>query len=79
MSDWHTIEVSELDRLQEAIVSVVEHRTDYGRDKPDWDRIVREVEESEDHLDLGDSMRSPVVMEIIRRGRAVLKDLRENG
>lgn len=78
MTAWHTIEPQDVGRLQAAIESVVEMQTGYGQEKPDWERVVRDVEELEDHLDLGDSMASPTVQEILRRARAVYRELREN-
>ena len=74
---WHSITEGEIGRLQEAIVSIVEHRSSYGAESPDWDRVLDEIEASEDGLDLGSDMNDPVVKAILRRARRVYRELRE--
>lgn len=75
-SEWHTITVAEVNRLHDAIESVVEHRSDYGTVRPDWEQVISEIEESEDGLDLGDSMTSPVVKEILKVARKFYREMK---
>lgn len=78
MTAWHGIGLDEVSRLHEALESVVEMRTGYGRDRPDWDRIIREVEESEDGLDLGPDMTSPVIKALLAHGRQIYREMKDN-
>ena len=76
--DWHSIDLADIGRLNDAITSVVEHRSDYGRVNPDWDLILSEIEESESGLDLGSDLLSPVVKEIMKRARKVYREMRDS-
>lgn len=78
MTEWHSIELKDVARLYPALESTVEMRTDYGKENPDWDRIINEVEDSEEGLDLGDDMQSPVIKALLKRGREIAKELRGN-
>lgn len=64
--------------LKDDLESILEQRTDYGRgERPDWDAIVRELEEAHDGLDLGDSMTSPTVRAIVKLGRRLYAEMKE--
>ncbi len=77
MAEWHTIELNELDRLSEVIESIVEMLSDYGRQAPDWERVIDEVERSEDSLDLGANILSPVIKAILRKARKIYRELQD--
>jgi hypothetical protein len=74
---FHEIQLSEISRLYEALESSVEMITDYGKEQPDWQRIIDDVEQSEDGLDLGTDMDSPVIKALLKRGRQIYRELRE--
>jgi hypothetical protein len=57
------------------IVSAVEHESDYGRKRPDWDEVLDRIESSEEGLDLGTDKTDPVIQEILRRSRKIYKEL----
>jgi hypothetical protein len=75
MTQYRTITVEEVPALREAIVSAVEHRSDYGRVRPDWHLVVDDVENSQADLDLGSNMQSPVVLAVLKIARQVYWDL----
>lgn len=77
MTDWHTIELKDVARLYPALESSVEMRTSYGKETPDWDRIITEVESSEEGLDLGDDMQSDVIKALLKHGREIVRELKE--
>jgi hypothetical protein len=58
-------------------LSVVEHRSDYGRERPDWEQVLGEVEGGQEGLDLGSSMDSPVVKAVLREARRVYHEMRD--
>ncbi len=78
MTEWYTITAAEvIPRLGETIYSSVEMISDYGRECPDWDRIVDAVESSQPNLDLGSDMRSPVIKTVLKEARRVYREMRD--
>lgn len=77
MTDWHTIDVGGVERLREAIVSSVEHRSAYGSASPDWQEVLDDVEASEDGLDLGSDTDAPAVKAILRIARSEYRQMRD--
>ena len=49
-----------------------------GRSLPDWDQVIAEVEESEAGLDLGTDMDSLVVKAILKEGRRLYREMRDD-
>jgi hypothetical protein len=80
MADYRTITVDEVPALRKAIVSAVEHRSDYGKVQPDWRMVIDDIENAETGLDLGTDMLSPVIRAILKIARRVYRDLeKEDG
>ena len=79
MPEWYTIPADEVVlRLGEAIQSAVEMISDYGRECPDWDRVIDSVECSQPNLDLGGDMRSPVIKAVLKEARRVYREIRDD-
>jgi hypothetical protein len=77
MKDWHEASMEDVPRLLSALKSSVEMMTDCGRESPDWDRIINDLEQSEEGLDLGGDMESPVIKALLREGRKLYREMKE--
>jgi hypothetical protein len=75
--NWYTITPAEVPALEDDINSIVEMITDYGAQPLDSDRFLRDLEDSHEGLDLGDSLTSPTVKAILKIARRIAKELRE--
>jgi hypothetical protein len=60
----------------EDIESAVEMRSDYGRQAPDYEQVLDDLEV--DGLDRGNDMDDPAIKEILKVARRVYKELKES-